>query len=58
MFERMHEHATANYDLIMHTREWNFSYGGVYVVKQGGVPTPICTEWGLIQMCGMWRDVS
>jgi diguanylate cyclase (GGDEF)-like protein len=37
MLERMHGQATVYYDLITHAREWNSSYGGVYVVKQGGV---------------------
>jgi len=39
MLERMHEQATDYYDLIIHAKEWNSGYGGVYVVKQGKVET-------------------
>lgn len=39
MLERMHEQATDYYDLIIHAKEWNAGYGGVYVLKQGGVET-------------------
>jgi diguanylate cyclase (GGDEF)-like protein len=39
MLERMHEQATDYYDLIIHAKEWNSGYGGVYVLKQGGVET-------------------
>jgi diguanylate cyclase (GGDEF)-like protein len=39
MLERLQEQATDYYDLIIHTKEWNFGYGGVYVLKQGKVAT-------------------
>jgi len=39
MLERLQEQATDYYDLIIHTREWNSGYGGVYVLKQGKVAT-------------------
>lgn len=34
---RLHEQAAAYYDLIIHTKEWNAGYGGVYVEKRRGV---------------------
>src|SRR6185369_7820975 len=36
---RLHEQAEAYYDLIIHTKEWNSGYGGVYVEKRKGVET-------------------
>jgi diguanylate cyclase (GGDEF)-like protein len=39
MLERLHEQATAYYDLVIHAKEWNSGYGGVYVLKQDGVET-------------------
>ena len=37
--DRLHEQAAAYYDLIMHTKDWNAGYGGVYVEKRNGVET-------------------
>jgi len=39
MLERLHDQATDYYDLIIHAKEWNSGYRGVYVLKQGGVKT-------------------
>lgn len=35
--QRMREQAVAYHDLVMHARNWNYDYGGVYVLKRPGV---------------------
>ena len=37
MYERVREQAVTYADLIMHTKMWNYDYGGVYVEKRRGV---------------------
>ncbi|RII28820.1 MAG: diguanylate cyclase [Geobacter sp.] len=37
MYERVREQAATYADLIMHTKMWNYDYGGVYVEKRRGV---------------------
>ncbi|MDA8415053.1 MAG: diguanylate cyclase [Desulfobacteraceae bacterium] len=41
MVKRVREQAVAYLDLINHTKEWNFDYGGVYVEKTHGVTSNI-----------------
>ncbi len=38
---RMHEQAVTYHDLIMHTKNWNFDYGGVYVLKRSKVESNV-----------------
>jgi diguanylate cyclase (GGDEF)-like protein len=40
-YQRMHEQALTYHDLIMHTKNWNFDYGGVYVEKRSKVESNI-----------------
>jgi diguanylate cyclase (GGDEF)-like protein len=44
MLQRVKEQAIAYLDLINHTKNWNFDYGGVYVVKSNGVKSNIYLE--------------
>ena len=41
MLQRVHEQAITYLDLINHTKQWNFDYGGVYVEKMNGVTSNI-----------------
>ena len=44
MIQRVREQAVAYHDLINHTKQWNFDYGGVYVEKNNGVKSNIYLE--------------
>jgi diguanylate cyclase (GGDEF)-like protein len=44
MLQRVREQAVAYLDLIIHTKKWNFDYGGVYVEKSDGVRSNIYLE--------------
>ena len=37
IIQRMHEQAINYADLLRHTKDWNYNYGGVYVEKRPGV---------------------
>ncbi len=39
MLQRVKEQAVTYYDLISHTKMWNYDYGGVYVEKRGKTET-------------------
>ena len=41
LLQRMREQAVTYYDLIMHTKTWNYDYGGVYVQKRSDVESNI-----------------
>ena len=41
VLQRMREQAVTYHDLIMHTKAWNFDYGGVYVLKRSDLESNI-----------------
>jgi diguanylate cyclase (GGDEF)-like protein len=41
VLQRMREQAVTYHDLIMHTKSWNFDYGGVYVLKRSNVESNV-----------------
>ena len=41
VLQRMREQAVTYHDLIMHTKSWNFDYGGVYVEKRSDIESNI-----------------
>jgi diguanylate cyclase (GGDEF)-like protein len=41
VLQRLREQAVTYHDLIMHTKSWNFDYGGVYVVKRSDIESNI-----------------
>lgn len=51
--QRMREQAITYYDLIMHTRNWNADYGGVYILKRSDVESNI-----YLQRLGINPDVT
>jgi diguanylate cyclase (GGDEF)-like protein len=44
MQQRVREQAITYLDLINHTKQWNFNYGGVYVEKMNGVTSNVYLE--------------
>ena len=41
LLQRMREQAITYYDLIIHTKTWNYDYGGVYILKRSDTESNI-----------------